>query len=146
MLHCRCEHCLRPVNIFTMEGCSKTGAYEHWSNLISRGYQLPKYLSYEADLFFQNGQNVYIPELPWKIRKIFSVFEIRAFEPFARISLIYDENTYDLQSSCIATKLLQCSFRQCSRPVNTFTVEEFSKTRGYWHWSNLISRGQKLSK
>ena len=40
-------------NMFTVQRCPKTEAYEHWSNHISRGQYLSKCLRYEADIFFQ---------------------------------------------------------------------------------------------
>ena len=53
-MQCMFQQSLAPVNTFTVEECSKKGAYVHWSNHISRGQELPKYLSYEADPFFQS--------------------------------------------------------------------------------------------
>ena len=51
------QQCFGPVNILPLEVCSKTGALGHGSNHISRVQYIPKYLGYEADLFFQNEQN-----------------------------------------------------------------------------------------
>ena len=40
-----------------------------------------------------------------KLKKKFSVFELMAFEHVAGVSLIYDENTCDPQSTCDQTNL-----------------------------------------
>ena len=51
VLQCRFQQCLVAVNTFTLEGCSP-------------GQEIPKYLCYEADIFFQNAENiVQIPKM-----------------------------------------------------------------------------------
>ena len=55
-LQCRFQQCLGPVKTLALEGCCKTRAFGHWSNHISRGQQVPKYLSYGEDLFFKTGK------------------------------------------------------------------------------------------
>ena len=46
---------------------------------------------------FQNEQNfVYIQKMLEKLQKMFSVFEIGAFEPVGIISPIYEKKTCDL--------------------------------------------------
>ena len=51
------QECLICVNTFTLQDCSKTETLDPSSNHTSRSQQSPKYLGYEADLFFQNVQN-----------------------------------------------------------------------------------------
>ena len=92
------------MNNLSREGYSKTVAFGHGSNHISRGQCIPKYLSYEADLFCQNAQKfVLIAKLLKNFPHIFPTVERIAFESLAEISLISDENTCDRQSTCYQT-------------------------------------------
>ena len=51
------QQCLIPVNTFPLEESSKTETFGHSSNHIFRSQKLPKYLSYEADIFFQDMED-----------------------------------------------------------------------------------------
>ena len=55
VLQCRSKQSLAPANTFTLEGCSKTGAYGYWSNHICRGQGVQYYKSYEGGLFFSKS-------------------------------------------------------------------------------------------
>ena len=84
-----CQHCLIHVNTLTLEGCSEIEALGHSSNHITRSHYLPKYLTYKADLFFQNATNfVQIPKMLSKFEKIFSIVELVAVEQVAEILFI----------------------------------------------------------
>ena len=57
VLQCKFEECLEPMNTLTLEGYSKTVAFEHGRNQTYWGKCIPKYLICEAELFFQNAHN-----------------------------------------------------------------------------------------
>ena len=95
-----------PVNTLTLQRCSRTGAFGNSSNHISQSQWLPQYLSYEADVFFQKALNfMQIAKIQYKFQKMFMVFETMAFEHLSGISLNYDENISERQSSCCQTVL-----------------------------------------
>ena len=52
------QQSLGPANTLTLEVYSKRGRFGHWSNHIFRGQGLPKCLSYEADVFMENAENL----------------------------------------------------------------------------------------
>ena len=61
---------------------------------------------------------------------MFSVFEITAFEPVAGISLIYEENTCDLHSTCYQTVLgFRIWWREmCSNSIFPRLIENWDKS------------------
>ena len=66
----------------------------HSSILYFQSPYFPKYLSYQADLFFQNAQNfIQILNMEKKFKKSFLVLEIMVLKPVLEIFLNYDENT-----------------------------------------------------
>ena len=58
VLLCRVLQCVGPVNTLTAEGCSETRPTMHLSIYFFRSKKIRKYLSYEAQTFFQNVTNV----------------------------------------------------------------------------------------
>ena len=98
---CWFQQCLAPLNTLTLKRSSKTGAFRHPGNHISRNQWLWKYLIYEADLYFQHALNLMdIAKMESKLQKMFS-----GFDHVAGIYLNYDGNRCDWHSTCYQTVL-----------------------------------------
>ena len=57
VLLCRFQGWLGPVNMLTADGSSETALFIHLSEDVFRRKKNRKYLSYEANLFFQMVQS-----------------------------------------------------------------------------------------
>ena len=72
--------------------CSGKGFFRHLSKHGFCSLSFRKYISYEANLFFQNVQSLrYVSEMQKKIEKKFLVSEIIAFELVALNTQFYRE-------------------------------------------------------
>ena len=84
---------LRPVTMLLFEGSSKTGVFRHLSNNVFRSLYLPKYMSYEDHLWFENVQNIiYMSKIQKKIeRKVFPLRDNCIWVGCLKLSLLRRE-------------------------------------------------------
>ena len=78
------QHCLEPVNTFSIEWFSEARPFRRLSNILFPSILLWKYLGYDTHLFFQNVLNLmHISEVQGKMQKKSFVFDIIALQVVA---------------------------------------------------------------
>ena len=80
-LPCRFKHFFGPFKLLSVEKCSDLGLLRHLSNTAFCSLEFQKQISFEDHHFLQSIPDfMYISEMQQKIEKIFSDFEIIAFQ------------------------------------------------------------------
>ena len=156
------EQCFGPFIMLLVEGSSETGLFRHLSNHVFPSSSVPKYISYEDQLFFwkvsklnldfenakKNSEKVFcfVDNIIWrswnKLCLLRGEYLSSAVNVLTRSPKILHISTRDLLSqwSRNMVKVLFLRFQQCFGPYTMLLVKRSCETALFRHLPNHVLR------